>query len=582
MKIVTWNINGIRTFKNGIKKALDSFDADIICVQETKVTRDLLDERTAIVDGYSSYFSFSRGRSGYSGVATFCKDAATPFAAEEGLTGLLASNGDAVGCYGDQGAFSTEELQSLDSEGRAVITQHKFMGEEGSETLTVINVYCPRADPEKPERKLFKLQFYKLLQSRAETIEGPGSHVIILGDINTSHRPIDHCDPDDVDNFEDNPGRKWLDSFLFGSAENGNEEEVEDSETSPKCMAGGKFVDTFRHFHPTRANAFTCWSTLTGARQTNYGTRIDYIFGSCSLVEKSFLSADIMPEVEGSDHCPVWAQLSCTLIPSPKCPSLCTRYMPEFAGRQQKLSRFFVKVSEQQNVSSDIAESLPGSQEAGEIRENVGPIAEGMSAGKKRTSDGPPESSAFKGKRSKQVKTANKPQGSLLAFFKPKPSPEIPSSQSFMIRAKPANCSSLISEDSGPDIHKPKPNDVTDYNVTHDMLTDCLTEVREDTEETRLNTEGPGCEDDIQIKATSHQETKDSKKGKCPDFWKAVLRGPPQPPLCKEHNEPCVLRTVKKAGPNLGRQFFVCARPQGHASNPEARCNFFAWVEKGK
>lgn len=67
MKVVTWNINGIRAFRGGIKKALDSLDADVICIQETKVTRDLLDERIAIVDGYNSYFSYSRGRSGYSG-----------------------------------------------------------------------------------------------------------------------------------------------------------------------------------------------------------------------------------------------------------------------------------------------------------------------------------------------------------------------------------------------------------------------------------------------------------------------------------------------------------------------------------
>lgn len=60
------------------------------------------------------------------GVATFCKDSATPFAAEEGLTGRLVNHGEAVGCYGDQGDFSIEELQSLDNEGRAVITQHKF------------------------------------------------------------------------------------------------------------------------------------------------------------------------------------------------------------------------------------------------------------------------------------------------------------------------------------------------------------------------------------------------------------------------------------------------------------------------
>ncbi|KAL2104378.1 hypothetical protein ACEWY4_001246 [Coilia grayii] len=198
MKIVTWNINGIRTFKNAIRKTLDSFDADIICVQETKVTRDLLDARTAIIDGYNSYFSFSRGRSGYSGVATFCKDSATPFGAEEGLTGVLTNHGEAVGCYGDQKELATEDLQLLDNEGRAVITQHQIMGPDGPQTLSVLNVYCPRADPEKPGRKLFKLQFYQLLQARAEALLASGSHVIVLGDINTSHRPIDHCDPDDT------------------------------------------------------------------------------------------------------------------------------------------------------------------------------------------------------------------------------------------------------------------------------------------------------------------------------------------------------------------------------------------------
>ncbi|XP_072537045.1 DNA-(apurinic or apyrimidinic site) endonuclease 2 [Salminus brasiliensis] len=571
MKIITWNINGIRTFRNGIKKALDSFDADIICVQETKVTRDLLDERTAVVDGYNSYFSFSRGRSGYSGVATFCKDSATPFAAEEGLSGLLVNHAEAVGCYGDQTAFSTEELQSLDSEGRAVITQHRFPGAEGSETLTVINVYCPRADPEKPERKLFKLQFYRLLQSRAEAIEASGSHVIILGDINTSHRPIDHCDPDDVDNFEENPGRKWLNSFLFGSAENGkeNEEDEEKASSETSQSPGGKFVDTFRHFHPTRVNAFTCWSTLTGARQTNYGTRIDYIFASCSLVENNLQNADIMPEVEGSDHCPVWAQLSCTLVPSPKCPSLCTRYMPEFAGRQQKLSRFLVKVSEQQTASRESSESLPGSQEAGEVRENVSPETTGFSAGKKRPSDGPPETSTFKGKRTKSVKTAAKPQGSLLAFFKPKLTPEVPSSESLKPSSNPTNCIESSSE-----IHE---NDATDHN----RLTEHLTEEGADNSRTtRTNIGVAGSQDKNQSNGTCDKETTYSKKGT--DFWKSVFHGPPQPPLCKVHKEPCVLRTVKKAGPTLGRQFFVCARPQGHASNPEARCNFFAWVDKGR
>ncbi|KAA0714105.1 DNA-(apurinic or apyrimidinic site) lyase 2 [Triplophysa tibetana] len=563
MKIVTWNINGIRTFKSGIKKILDSFEADIICVQETKVTRDLLEESTAIVDGYNSYFSFSRGRSGYSGVATYCKDRATPFLAEEGLTGLLITHEEAVGCYGDQLEFSSEELLALDNEGRAVITQHHFTGADAPQTLSVINVYCPRADPDKPERKQYKLQFYKLLQSRAEAILRSGSHVIVLGDVNTSHRPIDHCDPEDVDNFEDNPARKWLDHFLSGALENGDTED-QFGNISQKSASGGKFVDSFRHFHPKRSDAFTCWSTMTGARQTNYGTRIDYIFSNRFLVENVFSGVDIMPEVEGSDHCPVWAQLSCTLLPSPKFPPLCTRHMPEFIGRQLKLSGFFVKVSEKQNILKGYKESLPGSQEAGEIRENMNPVVQGNNIIKKRPADKEAETKAHKAKKSKLTKTETKPQNNLLAFFKPKqtqlnpPSPELnpdPGSESSACLTN-----AILADDTHCNSTQTKSSDVA--------LDTCVSVVTETKNQ------------DKQDKETAPVEM--CRKGPCSSFWKEVLRGPPQPPLCKSHNEPCVLRTVKKAGPNLGRQFFVCARPQGHASNPQARCNFFTWVDKGK
>uniref|UniRef100_A0A3Q3NHE6 DNA-(apurinic or apyrimidinic site) endonuclease n=1 Tax=Mastacembelus armatus TaxID=205130 RepID=A0A3Q3NHE6_9TELE len=420
MKLITWNINGIRTFRDGIKKALDSLDADIICVQETKVTRDLLDERTAIVDGYSSYFSYSRGRSGYSGVATYCKDSATPFAAEEGLTGLLTNHEGAVGCYGDHAEFSGEDLQLLDNEGRAVITQHRIMCQENVKTLTVINVYCPRADPEKPERKQFKLQFYKLLQCRAEAVLKGGSHVIVLGDVNTSHQPIDHCDPSDVDDFGENPGRKWLNEFLHSGKQEDYrnvEEQYKESEESIDGIHTGKFVDVFRFFHPTRTNAFTCWSTLTGARQTNYGTRIDYIFADCQLTKEQFVAADIMPEVEGSDHCPVWGQLSCPLLPSYKPPPLCTRFLPEFAGKQQKLSRFLVRV-DQKSIQSEQMDVLPGSQEEGERRENLHPSGPADISGKKRVF--PSDSVAPQGKKTKKIKPSSKPQGSLLSFFKPK------------------------------------------------------------------------------------------------------------------------------------------------------------------
>ncbi|XP_014827888.1 PREDICTED: DNA-(apurinic or apyrimidinic site) lyase 2 [Poecilia mexicana] len=562
MKLVTWNINGIRTFKSGIKKALDSLDADIICVQETKVTRDLLDERTAIVDGYNSYFSYSRGRSGYSGVATYCRDNATPSAAEEGLTGLLTNHEGAVGCYGDHRDFSSEELQLLDNEGRAVITQHKIMCQDTEQTVTVINVYCPRADPDKPERKQFKLQFYKLLQCRAEALLKGGSHVIILGDVNTSHQQIDHCDPRDMEDFAENPGRKWLNSFLYSSAQEEEEEEhLKESETT-NCVQMGKFIDIFRYFHPTRTNAFTCWSTLTGARQTNYGTRIDYIFADHRLAQEQFSGADIMPEVEGSDHCPVWAHLKCSLLPCSKPPPLCTRYLPEFAGKQQKLSRFLVKVDQKSK------EALPGSQEEEEKRENMNPFC---GDSKKRSSAS--ESTAPKGKKSKTTNTSSKPRGNLLSFFKPKltdvkPCENTPGLDPFISshsKPKASATSELRSGMGGTTEHTELVVDAPSQLCTSSAAGETGSAVKAKQPASRL-TEGQS----------------DVKKGASSVFWKSVLHGPPPAPCCKVHREPCVLRTVKKDGPNMGKQFFVCGRPQGHASNPEARCNFFMWVDKGK
>lgn len=374
------------------------------------------------------------------------------------------------------------------------------------------------------------------------------------------------------ENFEDNPGRKWLDRFLFGQTENWKDKE-EGSELTQNCVSGGKFIDTFRHFYPTRTNAFTCWSTRTGARQTNYGTRIDYIFGSRLLVETNFLNADIMPEVEGSDHCPIWAKLNCTFIPSPRCPALCTCYMPEFMGKQQKLLRFLVKVSGQHTNSRDIEKSLPGSQEDGEIRENLNPRVACASSGSKRSSDGQPDSCTFKGKKSKK---AVKPQGNLLTFFKPKLTPVVSSSHS--LSSAENTETGLKREGVMPEIQEGTENNVNSCTATHSMLTECHTEAKVKVETSNIRIKKTK-EDPIQCCTTFTQET---RKGSCPDFWKSVLHGPPQPPLCTTHNEPCVLRTVKKPGPNLGRQFFVCARPQGHTSNPQARCNFFAWVDKRK
>lgn len=334
-KIVSWNVNGIRSAKTPMKQLLDSFDADVICLQETKASRCQLSEDIANVNGYSSYFTFSRIRNGYSGVVTFCRDQACPVAAEEGLSGLLVRQGteDAVGHYGSSETIGKDALQSLDGEGRAVITKHRIRlkGEDRDSDLVIINLYCPRAEPGNLERHDFKMRFYELLQRRALSVFAAGCHVIIVGDINTSHRPIDHCDPTECEDFENRPERKWLDEFLL----------ARDAVDAPPATAVAKFVDTFRYFYPEATGAFTCWCTKLGARQTNYGTRLDYVFADVDLCRKgALLDSRILPEIDGSDHCPIVGILAAVPLPSCRPPSICSRFWPEFAGKQRTLTSF--------------------------------------------------------------------------------------------------------------------------------------------------------------------------------------------------------------------------------------------------
>ena len=175
MKILTWNINGIRTATQGIKALIDSLDADIICLQETKVTRDLLDEDIAIVNGYNAYFSCSRKKSGYSGVVIYCKEPIRPVRAEEGLSGHLTSlnekcRDDALGCYGELLELAGAEQQELDSEGRCVLAEFRLDCDGKEKSFCLINVYCPNAPSDREDRQSFKLRFCQAMQMRAEAL----------------------------------------------------------------------------------------------------------------------------------------------------------------------------------------------------------------------------------------------------------------------------------------------------------------------------------------------------------------------------------------------------------------------------
>ncbi|EDO46129.1 predicted protein [Nematostella vectensis] len=504
MKILTWNINGLRavTREKKLKDFLNSLEADVMCFQETKITRDMLEEATCMADGYTAFFSFSRVKSGYSGVATFCKDSTTPLAAEEGLTSQLSASPD-IGFYGDDEEFTSDQLSRLDSEGRTILTEHTL---SSGGTVVIINVYCPRADMENEDRIQFKLEFHRLLSKRVKALLNSGKHVIVLGDINAAHKPIDHCNPCKYEDFSSFPGRAWLDELLVSLPLPDNS-----CDSSWKCVSG-LLIDSFRYFHPLQREAYTNWSTSTGARQTNYGTRIDYILVDPPLLQQEFVDCVIRPEVEGSDHCPVVCTLKNRFLAANKTPLLCTKFMPEFSGKQQKLVSFFTK-------KTDNAFTVPTDLN----NEKVISETE-LSASNTTKKRAPSSGSAVPNpKRAKTEKSTR--QNTLLNFFGSK-------------------------------------------NVTKASSPKCIVDIVTDKPSGEVTREDTKSNQNMLLNPEPYSSV---------SAWKSILKGPPPAPLCPGHNEPSVLRTVKKKGPNYGRQFYCCARPEGHASNKEARCNFFKW-----
>jgi len=298
-----------------------------------------------------------------------------------------------------------------------------------------------------------------------------------------------------------------------------------------------QLVDTFRYLHPTEEKAYTCWSTITDARKTNYGTRIDYVLASLGLVEHLRTSA-VWQHVEGSDHCPVYAEFSLPLSPSPHLPSLCSNHFVEFAGKQQKLSVFLTRREKPQDSTS-----TPHA-----------PTQHTSSSGKKL-----PVKRARRAQvtlPSKLIKTSKSMAGSssqsLLSFFKKTQQEEeeleMGENPSQHDGGSSPELSTLGSQNSGS-------NDKDSQQTVSSSLSPD-------------NPSLPKPEDQV------------SSQQQLSEVWRSVLTGPPKPPLCKGHSEPCVLRTVKKAGPNQRRQFWVCARPGGSKDDPKARCDFFKWATK--
>lgn len=253
MKLLCWNVNGIRAAqKKGFLEWMKKEDPDILCLNETKASPDQLSDELLNVEGYTSYFSSSIVKKGYSGVAIYTKK--KPVKVEHG--------------YG---------LPEFDNEGRIIIAHYK--------DFVLINNYYPNGK-KNAERLKYKMDFYDAFLNYASGLTNDGKKLIVCGDFNTAHKEIDLERPKENEKTSGflPEERAWMDKFV----------------------AAG-FVDTFRMFNSEGKN-YTWWDQVTRSRERNVGWRIDYIFVSENF-KKKVKSAWIMPEVMGSDHCPVGLEI---------------------------------------------------------------------------------------------------------------------------------------------------------------------------------------------------------------------------------------------------------------------------------
>ncbi len=254
MKIISWNVNGIRAVaKKGLTGFLRIVSPDILCLQEIKISHASRAETEFDFAGYTEYFNPAE-RAGYSGTAILVK---------EGFKGILnVKNGFGIKKFDSEGRVQTLEL-------------NKFY---------LLNVYFPNSNQELT-RLDYKLEFNEALLKYLKKLEKK-KPVIITGDYNVAHEPIDLARP------KENEGsagytkeeRAWFSKFI---------------------KAG--FIDTFRHLNGNKIQ-YSWWSFRSAARARNVGWRIDYFCVSGNL-KKQLKKAYILDKTIGSDHAPIGLEI---------------------------------------------------------------------------------------------------------------------------------------------------------------------------------------------------------------------------------------------------------------------------------
>lgn len=245
LKLISWNVNGIRAcITKGFLDYFKEADADVFCLQETKLSKDQLELE---LPGYYQYWNYAE-KKGYSGTAIFTKK--EPLSVSYGIG-----------------------IEEHDKEGRVITAEY--------ENFYFVTVYTPNSQNELARldyRMVWEDAFLSYIKGLEEK-----KPVIFAGDLNVAHKEIDLKNP--------KTNRK---NAGFTDEERGKMTNILDN----------GFIDTFRYFYPDMEQIYSWWSYRFKAREKNAGWRIDYFITSGALKE-NLLDAKIHTEVLGSDHCPV-------------------------------------------------------------------------------------------------------------------------------------------------------------------------------------------------------------------------------------------------------------------------------------
>lgn len=245
MKLVSWNVNGLRACVNkGFMESFKQLDADIFCLQETKLQSGQIE---LDMEGYHEYWNYAE-KKGYSGTAVFTKQ--EPLSVSYGLG-----------------------IEEHDKEGRVITIEY--------DNFYLVNVYTPNSKREL-ERLDYRMKWEDDFRNYLLKLDEK-KNVIMCGDLNVAHKEIDLKNP--------KTNRK---SAGFTDQER----------EKMTVLTQSGFIDTFRFFYPDKEDAYSWWSNFAKARERNIGWRIDYFITSKSF-ENELVDAFICPEIFGSDHCPV-------------------------------------------------------------------------------------------------------------------------------------------------------------------------------------------------------------------------------------------------------------------------------------